>query len=390
MGMKRTEDSLKFDAELGKRLRELRLRAGLTQDALAVAMGRFGKRGGSHVAKLELGRKKQPSLAFVADYLRACRAEASDIADLLNRYIKRPAVLDVRVRAEVRRVAEHLPAHIAKRALNYDLFHEVPAERTLPGPDQVARRLLRFKRYAARAVQRERLNGVLREVVTESGVRPGAIRDRILFNRGHRYFALLRRLRRATAKRRDAALAGFEDEAVMETGLPREAIQYVLRAVRCEFDKMEGDGALDWLPDVKVEDLPAEGEKPPSQRQIAQAQARVRAEARLTWYKARAELVAQVWGEVQPQLAAAAVEERSWSLYRSLVAEVCSIVDHNEPASDGWNRGLEAAATNERRVKLKQDPVIARVIARFVAERYEVLRGTLPNHPLGWVRKTEG
>jgi transcriptional regulator with XRE-family HTH domain len=388
--MKRTDDSMKFDVELGKRLRELRLRAGLTQDALAVAMGRDGKRAGNHVGELELGRKQQPSLAFVADFLRACRAEAADIADLLDRYIKRPAVLDVRVRAEVRRVAEHLPPYIAKQSLNYDLFHEVPADRTLPGPDQVARRLLRFKRYAARAAQREMVNKVLRKVVGESGARPGLLTDRMLFNRGHKYFALLRKLRRATAKRRDAALVEFEDEAVMETGLPQEAIQYVLRAVRREFDAMEADGALDWLPDVKAEDLPAEGAKPPSQRQIAQAQAWARAEARQEWARVRAELVEQVWDEAQPQLTGAGVESRVWPSYRGLVAEVCSVVDHNEPASDGWAKGLEAAATNGRRMELGQDPAIARVIARFVADRYEVLRRTMSNHPLGWVRETEG
>ena len=388
--MKRTEDSLKFDVEMGRRLRELRLRAGLTQDALAVAMGRFGKRGGAHVGRLELGKKRQPSLAFVADYLRACRAETADIADLLDRYIKRPAVLDVRVHAKVRRVAEHLPPHIAEQALNYDMFHEVPAERKLPGPDQMARRLLRFRRYAARAVQRDEVNHVLTVAMEEAGVRPMGMWSIMFRRRGHKYFALLRRLRKAKPERRDAALVAFEDEAVIVDQFPRETLVPILQAVRREFDEMEAEGELDWLPDMKAEDLPVEGARPPSRREQAREAARVRAVATQEWDTARAGLVTQVWSEVQPQLAAAGVEERRWSLYRALAYEVCSTVDHEEPSSDGWAKGLEAAATKERRVELRQDPALARVIARFVADRFEVLRRTLPNDPKGWVRRTQG
>jgi len=40
--MKRTPDTFVFPAELGARLRDLRLRAGLTQLGLAQAMGDFG------------------------------------------------------------------------------------------------------------------------------------------------------------------------------------------------------------------------------------------------------------------------------------------------------------------------------------------------------------
>jgi hypothetical protein len=45
--VKGAEDSLRFDTELGHRLRELRHSAWMTQDASAVAMGRFGKHSGS-------------------------------------------------------------------------------------------------------------------------------------------------------------------------------------------------------------------------------------------------------------------------------------------------------------------------------------------------------
>ncbi|MFO7650329.1 MAG: helix-turn-helix transcriptional regulator, partial [bacterium] len=75
-------DTFRFDASLGARLRGLRERVGLTQLALAVAMGRQGKGWHVWVSRLELGKYPNPALALIADYLRACRASISDIADL--------------------------------------------------------------------------------------------------------------------------------------------------------------------------------------------------------------------------------------------------------------------------------------------------------------------
>ena len=72
--MKRTPDTFVFPAELGARLRDLRLRAGLTQLGLAQAMGRTGKKAGNLVGRLERGDERYPSFGIVADFLRGCRA----------------------------------------------------------------------------------------------------------------------------------------------------------------------------------------------------------------------------------------------------------------------------------------------------------------------------
>jgi transcriptional regulator with XRE-family HTH domain len=52
--MKRSPDTFMFSPELGKRLRDLRLKAGLTQLELARAMGRAGKSAGNLVSRLVL------------------------------------------------------------------------------------------------------------------------------------------------------------------------------------------------------------------------------------------------------------------------------------------------------------------------------------------------
>jgi transcriptional regulator with XRE-family HTH domain len=82
--MKRAKETFKFASEMGARLRELQLKAGVTQQELAVLMGRQGKGNHQLIGKVELGKAHNPSLGFVADYLRACRASFTDIADLLN------------------------------------------------------------------------------------------------------------------------------------------------------------------------------------------------------------------------------------------------------------------------------------------------------------------
>jgi len=84
--MKRSKETFRFTREIGARLRELRLKAGVTQQELAVLMGRQGKGNAFLVSRFEGGHIHYPSFGFVADYLRACRASFTDIADLLNAY----------------------------------------------------------------------------------------------------------------------------------------------------------------------------------------------------------------------------------------------------------------------------------------------------------------
>ena len=65
--MKSLKDRFDGEKELGKRLRECRLKAGLTQQSLATAVGRQGK--GSHPAagRLERGEVPNPGVGLLAD-----------------------------------------------------------------------------------------------------------------------------------------------------------------------------------------------------------------------------------------------------------------------------------------------------------------------------------
>jgi transcriptional regulator with XRE-family HTH domain len=87
-------DSFYFPKALGDRLRELRKRAGLTQQELASLAGREFRGNQALISRLELGKYRSPALRTVADYLRACRASFRDLGDILDGYTSQPCVVE--------------------------------------------------------------------------------------------------------------------------------------------------------------------------------------------------------------------------------------------------------------------------------------------------------
>jgi len=65
--MKRSPDTFVFTWEFGARLRDIRLKAGLTQLELARAMGRAGRSAGNLVRRLERGELPNPGVGLLAD-----------------------------------------------------------------------------------------------------------------------------------------------------------------------------------------------------------------------------------------------------------------------------------------------------------------------------------
>ena len=106
---RRPSDAFSFPPELGKRLRDLRLQAGLTQSELAQAMGRTGKGRACIVSRMEKGKVRYPSLGLIADFLRACRAGFSDIADVLDLYTDLPTTQQQVYGRALVKVAESVP-----------------------------------------------------------------------------------------------------------------------------------------------------------------------------------------------------------------------------------------------------------------------------------------
>ena len=172
--MKRSKETFKFTSELGERLRQLRLRAGVTQQELAALMGRQGSGNHRLVGMLERGKAPYPSLGFIADYLRACRASFSDILDLLNAYTLQPTVLEQRGYKRVRSLAKKLSWSVAGAVEKYDRH----VERAKLTTEPVRKRLARVRAYARGQEAQRQLNRLVESEIAAAGlgsVSPAAV-----------------------------------------------------------------------------------------------------------------------------------------------------------------------------------------------------------------------
>jgi transcriptional regulator with XRE-family HTH domain len=156
----------RFTAEMGLRLRALRLKEGITQQELAVLMGRQGKGNHQLIGKVERGHAPYPSLGFVADYLRACRASFVDIADLLEAYTSQPTVLEQRGYKRVRSLAGRLPPEVWDAVRRYD--DKVTRSRRKPEPE--GRRLSRAEAYARSQDAQRRLDELVAGELSNAGI----------------------------------------------------------------------------------------------------------------------------------------------------------------------------------------------------------------------------
>lgn len=164
--MKRSKETFRFTREMGARLRELRLRAGVTQQELAVLMGRQGKGCAYLVSRFESGHVPYPSFGFVADYLRACRASFTDIADLLEAYTSKPTVLEQRGYKRVASLARKLSRQVAKAVVKYD--HRITRSKAKPEP--LRERLAHARAYARGQVSQRRLNRLVEDELSSAGI----------------------------------------------------------------------------------------------------------------------------------------------------------------------------------------------------------------------------
>jgi len=223
--MSRSEEMFRFTEEMGLRLRALRLKEGLTQQELAVLMGRQGKGNHQLIGKVERGHAPYPSLGFVADYLRACRASFADIADLLEAYTSRPTVIEQRGYKRVRSLAEKLPPKVWDAVWRFD--DRVARSRRKPEPE--GKRLSRAEAYARTQVAQHRLDGIVADELSKAGISSGstiAFRTRLyarklwgVLNRtdgGHKRKLKLEELDRWTA---DVGLASLPVLASLAAGI---------------------------------------------------------------------------------------------------------------------------------------------------------------------------
>jgi transcriptional regulator with XRE-family HTH domain len=375
--MRRPKDRFDCDAELGKRLRECRLKARLTQQMLAVAMGRQGKGNHHVVGRLERGEVPNPGVGLLADYLRGCRAGFKDIVSVLDTYTGLPPVVEIETRKELVEVRKYLPAKVEKAVQDYDIGVTSRAEAKREPVPEPAKRVRRARNFGLSQIWARRVRRRVVGIIETNRLRPGYLNEQYLQNYAAKVWRILNRNRGKREARRPTLLEQAIKPYLEEGGPAPEHLRAVRDGLLDFFRDAEVAGALDLEPRLEP------GEDQPKGR--FQKRPDTRAERR-AWNEARDALVEQLWQELKHIPDQAGKPQDKMGLWRGVVLELCSIVDHHAPDSDQCRELVEKLATDERYRRIGRDPETVRALAVAVVPRWEEMRKTLGPHPLGWVR----
>jgi transcriptional regulator with XRE-family HTH domain len=374
-----------FTPELGARLRDLRLKAGLTQLELARAMGRGGKNAGNLVSRLERGDERYPSFGLVVDFLRGCRAGFRDILDILDLYTDLPTTQQQVFGKALARVAASVPEKWQSQVTKYDLRFDIPktAPEKIPvqaKPD-LSKRLERAKKMAAAARRRHLYGQFLKDVVGKAGPNISLNDRHYLFNHGLLWFAILYATRKGRPAARDKRLAASEARFLEASGLPLEEIRYVQDKVKEYFGELERRGDLDWLPSLSLDEYEASLLKPARKRELREEQRREFARKVNEYETARKAVVEQVWQEVQPLLDEAGVAKERRAIWRPLAGYCFAAALNSEPGSEREQRQLDEYILEPRRMRLGLDTALAQKLAGVMLTRLRELAKSLPPDP---------
>jgi len=383
--MKRPTDTFVLTPELGRRLRDLRLSAGLTQTELARAMGRVGKKAGNLVGRIERGDERYPSLGLVADFLRGCRSGFEDIIDILNLYTDLPTTQHKVFKQALARVAASVPAKWQSQVTKYDQRIDtpksVPDETQVRAKPDLSRRLERAKKMAAAARRRSLYGRLLKDQVGKAGPHLSEIDKITLFNHGLERFAILYATRGKRRSTRDKRLAASEAEFAKASRLPLEVIRYVQDRVRQQFGEMEMRGDLDWLPDLSLDEYEASLLEPGRKRGVRDEQRREFAYKVAEYETARRAAVEQVWNEVQPVLDEAGVPKERRPVYRPLAGYCISAALNSEPGSGEERRQVDEYIIEPRWIGLGLDTALAQKLVGIMLARSRELAKSFPLDP---------
>jgi transcriptional regulator with XRE-family HTH domain len=383
--MKPSPETFIFTSELGARLRDLRLRAGLTQLELARAMGRAGKNAGNLVSRLERGDERYPSFGLVADFLRGCRARFRDLNDILDLYTELPTTQQRIFKQALAKVAASVPEKWQAQVTNYDQRIDVPKTAPEKTPVQakpdLSQRLERARKNAAAARRRVLYGRFLSRAVNETGLEPVMSIAVPLFNHGLELFRILYRTRKAKPGVREKLLAESRTAFERASRFPAEAIRKLEDRVRREFTRMEMAGDLDWLPDLSLREYEASLLRPGGRRELRERQRREFAQKFDEWQAARNAAVEKVWQEAQPVLDEAAVPKERRTVYRRLAGVCCTAALNSEPGSERERREIDAYIQEPQWIRLGLDTALAQKLAGMMLTRFRELAESLPPDP---------
>jgi hypothetical protein len=312
------------------------------------------------VSRLETGELKNPTLGFVADYLRACRAGFEDITDILKQYTSKPRPVETRGRREVARAIRSLPGKPATRANAYDVKTSVDRafRRRLPlTPAERVKRALGVAMAAARA---ERLKVLLDGMMRGLDTRATMLGRRNVHMFGQKVWGVLNRTRTRSPSLRLNRLARLIGDAVADHSLTQTDAQRIRDAVAELHTMMEAKGDLE---PVRV--------APPRPRRPRQKDPELaaREEAMLT----RQAYIATAEGKAYAVIEKEGMEERARLALSRWLRGLCSDAYDTLPGS------AEREALIEKALEQRPDKEKARyLVGLMFAELDRLLRRQSP------------
>ncbi len=245
MNRHRAGDRFRFNPKLGRRLRELRKKAGFTQQRLAAAMGSECKGNHTVVSRLECGKTANPRIGLIADYLRACGTTFADILSELDKYTLQPTVEDVKTNSALTRACEGLPPRAKRAADRYDRRTVKHARYVHEPPPSPAERVGRARRLASSQDWAERVRRQVVRIIETRQLHVTTITESFLQSYAAGVWWALNRTRGKREPKRTALL----DEAAkpfVGQGGPRHKDLETMKQDLLEFlSRLEAEGRLD-------------------------------------------------------------------------------------------------------------------------------------------------
>jgi transcriptional regulator with XRE-family HTH domain len=378
--MKYARSTFVFTPEIGARLRALRRQRDLSMKGLAALMGRDSPGAFNHLAKLERGELKQPSIGLVLDYLRACGAKPQDVAALFHSYLSLPPVPRTKGDAAVKKLLEVLPEKEQRQMLAWDKgitkSHEERAaaepgkkkSRVETGRQRVFRIVWSFVHANWSEVFEQKLYETMRRLKDEV---PRSER-RFACDISRRFFGILTRYYSSTA-RRQGALNRIERRAT-EEGFSKETIAALLDAATQSYNQLLLLGRLDWEP-TQEEIIRRRGNAPT----VLKAEARMDiAEAKPVSGQNRAEglIRAMVQSAVNEKLEGQKLDHYFVKRhYHAWIDRLVQIALAHGTGSPEWQAEVDATAPR------LHDEAFARSMATLAAETFERWKVKLPHKP---------
>jgi len=369
-----------FGPELRARLRQLRQRNGLTLRAMTVLMDRQNPGAHAQLSRLERGEMPYPTFNFVMDYLRTCGARVSDVADVLDSYLRKPPALRQKGDVRVAGLLKSLPKAEQRAMLKWErATTERQEQRAAAQPEKKKPRVETDRQRVFRVIWsfihanwNEVFEQRLLEAMQKLKDEVPRSRRKDACNHARRLFGILTRYYRREA-RRQGAFERVKRQAAAD-GFSERVLSELIAAATVAHEELASSGRLDWQPTeeeiVKQRGHAPRVEKAEVRLELAELAPGLERNKTLSLIRS---LAVQAVASKLDKLRLAHHQGKEYYYY--WIDRLIPIADRYGADSPEWRAEVEATAPR------LHDPKVAREAAGLVADIFNRWKVKLPPKP---------